>query len=138
VRPSAQAVGTQGDIQPFVAVALRLRELGHRVRVATHGPLQAFVERYGLEFYDIGGDPAVLAEFAVQSKGARAPSAACPCQAYEAVQSTLYVLHLSLCCAPDSVHVCMRKRERGENTFDPLDFELTGVMRISMISACMG
>ena len=79
MRPSAQAVGTQGDIQPFVAVALRLREAGHRVRVATHGPLQAFVERYGLEFYNIGGDPAVLAEFAVQSKGARAPALSGTC-----------------------------------------------------------
>ena len=55
--------------QPFVAVALRLRQAGHRVRIATHGPLRPFVERYGLEFFDIGGDPAVLAEFAVQSKG---------------------------------------------------------------------
>ena len=52
-----------------MAVALRLRQAGHRVRIATHGPLRTFVERFGLEFFDIGGDPAVLAEFAVQSKG---------------------------------------------------------------------
>lgn len=69
------AVETQYDLleracaQPFVAVALRLRQSGHRVRIATHGPLRPFVERYGLEFFEIGGDPAVLAEFAVQSKG---------------------------------------------------------------------
>lgn len=57
-------------LQPFVAVGLKLKEYGHRVRVATHGPLRGFVEQFGLEFYPLGGDPEVLAEFAVQSKGA--------------------------------------------------------------------
>ena len=57
-------------VQPFVAVGLKLKEYGHRVRVATHSQLRGFVEQFGLEFYPLGGDPQVLAEFAVQSKGA--------------------------------------------------------------------
>ncbi|CAL8465481.1 g5017 [Coccomyxa elongata] len=63
------AVGTLGDVQPFVAVGLKLKEHGHRVRVATHSQLRSFVEQFGLEFYPLGGDPQVLADFAVQSKG---------------------------------------------------------------------
>ncbi|CAK0786710.1 hypothetical protein CVIRNUC_009924 [Coccomyxa viridis] len=63
------AVGTQGDIQPFVAVGLRLKDYGHRVRLATHEPHRSFVEQFGLEFYPLGGDPQILADFAVQSKG---------------------------------------------------------------------
>ncbi|BDA49996.1 Sterol 3-beta-glucosyltransferase [Coccomyxa sp. Obi] len=55
--------------QPFVAVGLKLKEHGHRVRVATHSQLRSFVEQFGLEFYPLGGDPQVLADFAVQSKG---------------------------------------------------------------------
>jgi UDP:flavonoid glycosyltransferase YjiC (YdhE family) len=58
-------------LQPFVAVALKLKEYGHRVRVATHSPFRGFVEQFGLEMFPLGGDPEVLAEFAVQSKGAR-------------------------------------------------------------------
>ena len=63
--------GSRLHLQPFVAVALKLKEYGHRVRVATHSPFRAFVEQFGLEMFPLGGDPEVLAEFAVQSKGAR-------------------------------------------------------------------
>ncbi|KAK9843668.1 hypothetical protein WJX81_001889 [Elliptochloris bilobata] len=97
------AVGTQGDIQPFVAVALRLQQAGHRVRIATHGPLRPFVERFGLEFFDIGGDPAVLAEFAVQSKGVfpRGPGQVLKLRA----QIKQYVAgQLAACTEPDPAH----------------------------------
>ena len=57
-------------LQPFVAVGLRLKDYGHRVRLATHEPHRSFVEQFGLEFYPLGGDPQILADFAVQSKGA--------------------------------------------------------------------
>ena len=56
-------------LQPFVAVGLRLKDYGHRVRLATHEPHRSFVEQLGLEFYPLGGDPQILADFAVQSKG---------------------------------------------------------------------
>jgi sterol 3beta-glucosyltransferase len=56
-------------LQPFVAVGLKLKEYGHRVRMASHAPHREFVEQFGLEFYPLGGDPGVLADFAVQSKG---------------------------------------------------------------------
>ncbi|KVH94240.1 hypothetical protein Ccrd_003693, partial [Cynara cardunculus var. scolymus] len=80
-------VGTRGDVQPFVAIGKRLqvlhisfhfpfsingfeyREYGHRVRLATHSNFKEFVLTAGLEFYPLGGDPKVLAEYMVKNKG---------------------------------------------------------------------
>ena len=42
---------------------------GHRVRLATHGTFKKFVEENGLEFFDIGGDPAELMAFMVKNPG---------------------------------------------------------------------
>lgn len=62
-------VGTRGDVQPFVAIAKRLQDYGHRVRLATHANFKEFVLTAGLEFYPLGGDPKVLAEYMVKNKG---------------------------------------------------------------------
>lgn len=49
-----QVVGSRGDVQPFVALGKVLKETyGHRVRLATHGTSQKFVEGNGLEFFSI-------------------------------------------------------------------------------------
>ncbi|KAL8225003.1 hypothetical protein R6Q57_017560 [Mikania cordata] len=62
-------VGTRGDVQPFVAIGKPLQEHGHRVRLATHSNFKEFVLTAGLEFYPLGGDPKVLAEYMVKNKG---------------------------------------------------------------------
>eukprot|EP01018_Ginkgo_biloba_P018514 Gb_40347 [translate_table: standard] len=62
-------VGTRGDVQPFVAVAKRLQEYGHRVRLATHANFQDFVTSAGIEFYPLGGDPRALAGYMARNKG---------------------------------------------------------------------
>ncbi|KAK4672869.1 hypothetical protein QC763_106820 [Podospora pseudopauciseta] len=65
-----QIVGSRGDVQPFIALGLVLRDTyGHRVRIATHGTFKKFVEENGLEFFDIGGDPAELMAFMVKHPG---------------------------------------------------------------------
>ncbi|XP_068664035.1 sterol 3-beta-glucosyltransferase UGT80A2-like isoform X2 [Aristolochia californica] len=56
-------VGTRGDVQPFIAIGKRLQDYGHRVRLATHSNFKEFVLTAGLEFYPLGGDPKVLAEW---------------------------------------------------------------------------
>lgn len=65
-----QIVGSRGDVQPFVALGQVLRDTyGHRVRLATHSTFQSFVEENGLEFFNIGGDPAELMAFMVKNPG---------------------------------------------------------------------
>ncbi|KAI6694477.1 hypothetical protein NL676_022187 [Syzygium grande] len=62
-------VGTRGDVQPFVAIGKRLQDYGHRVRLATHANFKEFVLTSGLEFFPLGGDPKVLANYMVKNKG---------------------------------------------------------------------
>lgn len=63
-------VGSRGDVQPFVALGIVLKETyGHRVRLATHPTFRGFVEENGLEFFSIGGDPAELMAFMVKNPG---------------------------------------------------------------------
>ncbi len=65
-----QIVGSRGDVQPFVALGKVLKDTyGHRVRLATHTTFQKFVEDNGLEFFNIGGDPAELMAFMVKNPG---------------------------------------------------------------------
>ena len=65
-----QIVGSRGDVQPFIALGKVLKDTyGHRVRIATHGTFQKFVEENDLEFFNIGGDPAELMAFMVKHPG---------------------------------------------------------------------
>ncbi|PHH67103.1 hypothetical protein CDD81_4498 [Ophiocordyceps australis] len=65
-----QIVGSRGDVQPFVSLGKVLKtKHGHRVRIATHATFQGFVEENGLEFFNIGGDPAELMAFMVKYPG---------------------------------------------------------------------
>ena len=65
-----QVVGSRGDVQPFVALGKTLKEQHHhRVRLATHSTFKGFVEESGLEFFNIGGDPAKLMAFMVKNPG---------------------------------------------------------------------
>lgn len=49
-----------GDVQPFIPIAHKLQKAGHRIRLGTHSVFKDFVLEQGLEFFDIGGDPAEL------------------------------------------------------------------------------
>ena len=64
-----QVVGSRGDVQPFLALALELQRYGHRVRLATHPLFRDLVESYSIEFFSIGGDPAELMAYMVQNPG---------------------------------------------------------------------
>jgi len=50
------AIGTRGDVQPYVALGLGLQSHGHRVRIAAYSNFGDFVRKHGLEFTAIGGD----------------------------------------------------------------------------------
>ncbi|XP_020238188.1 sterol 3-beta-glucosyltransferase UGT80B1 isoform X1 [Cajanus cajan] len=62
-------VGTRGDVQPFLAIAKKLQEHGHHVRLATHTDFDVFVKSAGVDFYPLGGDPRALARYMVRNKG---------------------------------------------------------------------
>jgi hypothetical protein len=64
-----QVVGSRGDVQPFIALECELQKYGHRVRIATHGTFRDFVQKAGLEFFSIGGDPAELMAYMVKNPG---------------------------------------------------------------------
>ncbi|MFO0615578.1 MAG: glycosyltransferase [Polyangiaceae bacterium] len=49
-------VGSRGDVQPYLALAVALSRRGHRVRLATCSPFEALARAHGIEFVSIGGD----------------------------------------------------------------------------------
>lgn len=48
--------GTRGDLQPFLLLALALRDAGHEVRVVGAQNFRAWIERTGIPFFPIGVD----------------------------------------------------------------------------------
>ena len=66
-------VGSRGDVQPFVPIARKLAER-HRVRLATHREFRPMVERAGLEFYPLEGNPHEMMEYIVKTGGSIIPT----------------------------------------------------------------
>jgi hypothetical protein len=63
LRIAILAVGTRGDIQPFILIGKKLRQEGHRVRLASHECFREIITSSNLEFYPLGGDPVKLSEY---------------------------------------------------------------------------
>lgn len=56
MRITIVTIGTRGDVQPFIALALGLQATGHQVTVNTHGTFRTFVETHGIAFAPLAGD----------------------------------------------------------------------------------
>lgn len=54
--------GSRGDVEPFVALGIGLREAGHTIRLAGPAGFAPLVQSHGLEFEAIEGDPDELAQ----------------------------------------------------------------------------
>lgn len=50
------AVGSRGDVQPFVALGVGLQKIGYRVRLAATPSFKNFIQDRGLEFTPLGTD----------------------------------------------------------------------------------
>ncbi|HEX9013759.1 MAG TPA: glycosyltransferase [Anaerolineaceae bacterium] len=50
------SIGSRGDVQPILALALELRALGHRARLCAAPNFKEWIESYGLECIPIGPD----------------------------------------------------------------------------------
>lgn len=55
-RVAIAAIGTMGDVQPFVALSVALRKRGFSVVLSTTGDFEEFVTSHGTEFHNLGGD----------------------------------------------------------------------------------
>ena len=49
------ALGSRGDVQPYVALGKGLKEAGHTVSVLASQDFQNLITTYGLDFFDMGG-----------------------------------------------------------------------------------
>src|SRR6185312_1121195 len=49
------AIGSRGDVQPFVALSLGLILRGHRVTLLAHENFKSFVEGFSIDFYSLTG-----------------------------------------------------------------------------------
>lgn len=60
--------GSRGDVQPYLALALRAQQSGHRVTLATHEVFRLWIEQHGVAFRPLHGDPVQM----LSGAGARA------------------------------------------------------------------
>jgi UDP:flavonoid glycosyltransferase YjiC (YdhE family) len=70
------AIGSRGDVQPYVALGIGLQNAGHEVRLAAFPPFEPFVRAHGLEFAplawgysDVGADDESLRKRADRPRG---------------------------------------------------------------------
>jgi vancomycin aglycone glucosyltransferase len=54
MRVLLSTIGSRGDVQPVVALALRLREIGHAARLCAPPDFQEWVEGLGIDFVPLG------------------------------------------------------------------------------------
>lgn len=65
MRVDILAIGSRGDVQPYVALGLGLRMAGYRVRIVTLGGFEDIVRDRGLDHLTIGDSPRTIAGTAV-------------------------------------------------------------------------
>lgn len=53
--------GSRGDVAPFTGLAQRLQQAGHQVAIAAHGAFAELVNRCGLKYRPLPGDPVEMA-----------------------------------------------------------------------------
>jgi sterol 3beta-glucosyltransferase len=62
------AIGSRGDVQPYVALGLGIQKAGHRVRIITLGGFEELVRGFGLDHVAIGDRPQEIANTAAGRK----------------------------------------------------------------------
>ena len=54
MRALLSTIGSRGDVQPMVALALQLRTLGHEARICAPPDFRSWIEGFGIQFFPIG------------------------------------------------------------------------------------
>jgi len=57
MRITITATGSRGDVQPYIALAVGLRQAGHAVCVATHDEFRPLLDGRGIEYAPVRGNP---------------------------------------------------------------------------------
>jgi sterol 3beta-glucosyltransferase len=58
------AIGSLGDVQPYIAVGLGLQKVGHRVRIVTMSGFEEFVRNSGLDHLSVGSSARAIVDAA--------------------------------------------------------------------------
>lgn len=53
-------IGSRGDVQPYIALGKGLMKEGHTVTIATHLEFKEWIEKHGIKFKEVAGNPAEL------------------------------------------------------------------------------
>lgn len=61
-------IGSRGDVQPYIALSLRLMQDGHKCIIVTHAEFKEWIEGYGIEHRQAGGDPTALMKISQDHK----------------------------------------------------------------------
>src|SRR4051812_10303236 len=71
MRVLLSTIGSRGDVQPIVALALQLRELGQEVRICAPPDFREWIDNLGISFVPVG--PEVRPTAAPKPSAAEAP-----------------------------------------------------------------
>ena len=58
-------IGSRGDVQPFIALAIRFQKDGHECTIATHLEYKEWILSYDIKFKHIKGDPAQIMKLCI-------------------------------------------------------------------------
>ncbi len=103
MRITILAVGTRGDVQPYIALGLGLKEAGHDVHVASPSNFEQFILSYGLRYERLEGNFRELMESDTMQALASSRN---PIQAYR--EMTKALRHVLECFTADSWKACQR------------------------------
>jgi UDP:flavonoid glycosyltransferase YjiC (YdhE family) len=95
------AIGTRGDVQPYIALGLGLRAAGNDVRIAAASNFEQFIRSYGLEYARLEGNFRELMETDTMQRFMAKRN---PLDAYR--EMTAGLQHILECFAADSWEAC--------------------------------
>jgi vancomycin aglycone glucosyltransferase len=92
MRVLLSSIGSRGDVQPILALALELQALGHRTRLCVAPNFKEWVESYGVECTPIGPDLRKLTGGSVPGKPVLPPKEQLQKMAEESVRTQFRVI----------------------------------------------
>ena len=66
MRITCLTIGSRGDVQPYIALCKGLIADGHHPKIATHAEFGPWIQKHGIDFAPVGGNPAELMALCVE------------------------------------------------------------------------